>query len=396
MRQSAGFCDHGPMNWRTRADGVLHDHRLAVKDLYAVKGFKNSAGSPDWFNTHEPASHTAEAVARLMDAGAEFAGFTVTDELAYSLEGNNEYFGKSENPKLPGHACGGSSMGSAAAVASHWADIGLGTDTGGSIRVPASYCGLYGMRPSHGTVSTEGLIGLAPRFDTVGWFTQSPELLSQIGQLLLPEQKPATSKRLVVDKKLLSLVNPELRPSLLNAIERIRPLFKTVEEVDMGFGGVYSELHEVFRILQGRAIANYHGAWLEETSPSLSGPVNERIRMALSITGAEVRDAEFVRLSLRTRLLECLEGNATLFLPTTPTTAPVLGQDTGALRPRLLRLTAIAGLTGSAQIHLPLLPQSRGHGISQPYGFSLLQAPGNDLGLLSLTETVTQAWNKEY
>ena len=134
-KNTAIFCEHGPKEWQVISTGSLAGLRLAVKDLFAVKGEKNSAGNPDWFKLAQPAERTSFAVERLMEQGTNFVGFTQTDELAYSLEGNNVHYGAAENPKLAGHACGGSSMGSAAAVAAGLADIGLGTDTGGSIRL---------------------------------------------------------------------------------------------------------------------------------------------------------------------------------------------------------------------------------------------------------------------
>ena len=391
----AGFCAHGPSQWSTSATGRLKGQRLAVKDLYAVIGHPNAAGNPDWFRSHGPATETAAAVKLLMDEGAEFAGFTHTDELAYSLEGNNEHYGKTENPKLPGHSSGGSSMGSAAAVASHWSDIGLGTDTGGSVRVPASYCGLFGYRPSHGVVSTQGLIGLAPRFDTVGWFCQHPALLSNVGRVLIPQSTEVKSKTLVYDEHLFSLVDDPLRGVLQQALDRIAPCFDSVEKVDLGLMRAYHAISDVFRVLQGRAIANYHGHWISETKPSFSASVQSRVEMAMSITDREVKDAEFIRASFKSALSHIMADNATLFLPTTPTTAPKLGEDTTELRTRLLSLTAIAGLTGSSQVHLPLMPIAHGNEISRPYGFSLLQLAGNDFGLLALTEQITEHWNTD-
>ena len=391
----AGFCAHGPSHWSTSATGQLQDMRLAVKDLYAVVGHPNAAGNPDWFRSHGPATETAIAVKRLMDEGAEFTGFTHTDELAYSLEGNNEHYGKTENPKLPGHSSGGSSMGSAAAVASHWSDIGLGTDTGGSVRVPASYCGLFGYRPSHGVVSTQGLIGLAPRFDTVGWFCHRPTLLRRVGRVLIPQGTEIKSKTLVYDEQLFDLVDDPLRVVLQNTLARIAPCFERVEKVDLGLTRAFHGIGDVFRVLQGRAIANYHGHWINETKPQFSAPVQARVEMAMAITDREVSDAEFTRASFKSALSHILADNATLFLPTTPTTAPKLGADTSGLRSRLLSLTSIAGLSGASQVHLPLTPIAHGNEISRPYGFSLLQQAGNDFGLLALTEQVTDFWNTD-
>lgn len=288
-------------------------------------------------------------------------------------------------------------MGSAAAVASRWADIGLGTDTGGSIRVPASYCGLYGMRPSHGAVSRQGLIGLAPRFDTVGWFTTEASLLQQVGQVLLesstePHQSPA--RRLLVDPFLHSLLSPECASALQHVEQRLSASFTELHRVDLGLEHDFTALNDVFRVLQGRAIADCHGDWIRTHQPRFSDAVAARLNMAMALTDDEVQQAEAERQRFTTRLDDILQDDAVLMLPTTPTTAPMLGEDTGALRPRLLTLTAIAGLTGSAQVHLPLWPLHRGQHISQPYGFSLMQRSGRDQALLSLVQSVTDDWNQ--
>lgn len=391
-RAEVGYCAHGPEHVQTTTTGVLAGQRMAVKDLFALAGEKNAAGNPDWYASHDATTATADAIALLLNEGAIFNGFTLTDELAYSLEGNNAHYGKTENPVWPGHACGGSSMGSAGAVASGFADIGIGTDTGGSVRVPASYCGLYGIRPSHGLVSTEGLIGLAPRFDTVGWFCNNAALLERVGNILVPEQPINDVTHVVLDEELIALVEPELQSALEAALHKLESKFTKIETVQLHTNGVYSELADVFRILQGRAIANYHRDWLVETKPTLSAPVQARMDMALAITEAEVREAENIRDSFKGSLSNLLSANSALFLPTTPTVAPELGADTTALRPRLLKLTAIAGLTGSAQVHLPLLPQHV-DGVSAPYGFSLLMLHGNDRSLLKAVSQLSSQWS---
>src|SRR5690606_37246293 len=165
--------------------GPLAGLRLAVKDLFDVAGMPTGAGNPRWLETHEAPDADAEAVARLRAAGASLVGKTITDELAWSLNGSNAHYGTPDNPAAPGRLPGGSSSGSASAVASGLADIGLGTDTGGSIRVPASYCGLFGLRPTHGRVPLEGAVPLAASFDTAGVFTRDAATLRKASETLL-------------------------------------------------------------------------------------------------------------------------------------------------------------------------------------------------------------------
>ncbi|ALQ09973.1 amidase (plasmid) [Pseudoalteromonas sp. Bsw20308] len=375
------FCDHGPTLWQTNHSGVLANNRLAVKDVFAVKGERNSAGNPHWFKTAKPAQNTASSVNKLMTAGCNFIGFTHTDELAYSLEGNNIHYGAAQNPKLKGHACGGSSMGSAAAVAANLADIGLGTDTGGSIRIPASYCGLYGIRPSHNVIEKDGLIPLAPPFDTIGWLTQSAELLSDVGSVLLPNQAINNVDTLVICEPLFELVDPALQAPLKQLLEKTKPNFKHHKEFELPNSNLLNELADSFRVLQGRAIAKTHKDWLQLPGqlPQFAPAIAARFNMALALTDQEEQEALKVQTQWQTLIAKNLNTNSCLFLPTTPTTAPKLGADTSALRMQIITLSAIAGLSGSAQVHLPLADLANDH----PYGFSLMMSHGNDKSLLA-------------
>jgi len=149
-------------------DGPLRGLRLAVKDIVDVAGLPTGAGHPDWLATHPVPQRSAPVVDRITDAGAVIVGKTYTDEFAYSMFGSNAHYGTPVNPAAPGHLPGGSSSGSAVAVAAGLADIGLGTDTAGSVRIPASWCGLYGLRPTHDRASREGIVALAPSFDVPG------------------------------------------------------------------------------------------------------------------------------------------------------------------------------------------------------------------------------------
>ena len=163
------------------AAGPLAGLTFAVKDAIDLAGFRTGAGNPDWSRTHPPATATAPAVQAVLDAGASVVGKTITDELTFSLNGQNIHYGTPINPRAPGRIPGGSSSGSAVAVAGELVDFALGTDCGGSVRAPASYCGIFGMRPSHGRISTDGVFPLAPSFDTVGWFCrETPNCLSAL------------------------------------------------------------------------------------------------------------------------------------------------------------------------------------------------------------------------
>ncbi|WP_165735577.1 amidase family protein [Pseudoalteromonas sp. C8] len=375
------FCDHGPKAWQTHYQGTLINKRLAIKDVFAIKGERNSAGNPSWFKTAKPAQQTSSAINKLMSEGCNFTSFTHTDELAYSLEGNNIHYGAAQNPKLKGHACGGSSMGSAAAVAANLADIGLGTDTGGSIRIPASYCGLYGIRPSHNVIEKDGLIPLAPPFDTIGWLTQSAELLSDVGNVLLPNQAINNVNTLVICEPLFELVDPALKAPLKQLLEKTKPNFKHHKEFELPNSSLLNELADSFRVLQGRAIAKTHKDWLQLQGqlPQFAPAIAARFNMALALTDQEEQEALKVQIQWQAIVANNLDKHSSLFLPTTPTTAPKLGADTSALRMQIITLSAIAGLSGSAQVHLPLADLANDH----PYGFSLMMTHGNDKSLLA-------------
>lgn len=395
---SAIFCEHGPRDLSISKRGALVGQRLAVKDLFALKGEKNSAGNPDWFAHAIKSSSTAFSVECLLLQGCRFVGFTHTDELAYSLEGNNVHFGAAENPKLKGHACGGSSMGSAAAVAADLADIGLGTDTGGSIRVPASYCGIFGFRPSHGVVDNEGLIPLAPAFDTTGWFTKSAKLLELVGEQLLPSQKSnhvaeLVQTELVVCDELFDLVSPELATALKFELTRMKPFFKKITRFKLEDKNILTQLADTFRILQGREIARTHGLWIKKENPSFAPAISQRFNMAMALTKEEEHRAKEIQVQWQSIVKQNLSDSSVLFLPTTPTIAPKLGADTSGIRMNILTLTAIAGLTGSAQAHLPLI-NFKHLETTAPYGFSLLMLKNNDLNLLKLTSALVQKLNE--
>lgn len=385
------FCQHGPKKWQMYCEGNLLNQRLAVKDLFAVEGEKNAAGNPDWLKQAKSASTSASSINKLMAQGCQFVGFTHTDEMAYSLEGNNTHYGAAENPKVLNHTCGGSSMGSAAAVAANLADIGLGTDTGGSIRIPASYCGLYGIRPSHEVIATDGLIALSPPFDTVGWLTSNADLLQKTGDVLLPEQTINKVNTLVVEEALFELISPELLPVIEKLLEKTKHQFTYHQKFKLPKSNILSELADAFRILQGRAIAKQHSQWINEQQPNFSSAIAARFSMAMALTEAEEVEALTVQENWQKIVNNNLDESSCLFLPTTPTTAPKLREDTSTLRMKIITLSAIAGLSRAAQIHLPFGKSPEGH----PYGFSLMMSHGNDKSLLAKVKQISNVFNKE-
>lgn len=361
-------------------DGLLAGLSLAVKDLFHIRGISTGAGNPDWLRTHAVPEETAEVVQRLLEAGARLQGKTLCDELAYSLTGSNKHYGTPPNPKAPDRIPGGSSSGSAAAVALGEADIGLGTDTGGSIRVPAAWCGLYGLRTTHGAASTRGLVPLAPRFDTVGWLTATLEVMDRVNRVLLADQGEHALTDLIVVQP--AIDGERLWRSCHEAwLEKAGRHFNSVTPLPVPETW-WRRAGECFRILQGRQIWAVHGEWIGAVKPDFADDIRERIQMCAALTEEEEEKAEAERVelvrSIQARWLP--NGNTVVALPTTPGPAPLLDADPDwmkAYRQRLLGLTAPAGLAGLPQLHLPL-------DIAPPEGVSLLGGAGTDCSLVRL------------
>ncbi|HEX6004321.1 MAG TPA: amidase family protein, partial [Burkholderiales bacterium] len=216
--QVGAFCRHTHVALKGSGSGPLAGLTFGVKDIYDIAGHRTGFGSPDWFATHAAAARTAPTVQRILNAGADMVGKTHTDELTYSLNGENPHYGTPVNVNAPGRIPGGSSSGSAAAVAAGLCDFALGSDTGGSVRAPASYCGIYGIRPTHGRVSLEGACPLAPSFDTAGWFARDATLLERVGQVLLGEARAQAPGRLLLARDAFELAGDAITQALQAAV----------------------------------------------------------------------------------------------------------------------------------------------------------------------------------
>ena len=315
-------------------------------------------------------------------------GKTVTDELAFSLAGENDHYGTPLNPACPDRIPGGSSSGSASAVAGGAADTALGSDTGGSIRAPASYCGIWGMRPTHGVIPLDGVMPLAPSFDTVGWFARDPETLARVGDVLLPESaQPAALRTATV----LQDAEPMLEP------EHAGDLWRRTIDLAAAIGGHASaslapEGLDVwrghFQALQWREIRDTHQAWIDATQPRFGSVIAGRFSRVGEITDAQVADATTFRKKARDRL-DAVLGDGVLVLPTVPGPAPLKGLDEAAVtavRGRSLAMLCIAGLCGLPQISMPAA--TRG---GCPVGMSIIGPRGADRALLALAVRLVDA-----
>ncbi len=374
------FCRHVVIRIDGVPGGPLDGLRFAAKDIYDVAGHTCCCGNPDWLDSHPPARRTAPAVTALLDAGATLVGKTLTDELAFSLNGENHHYGTPVNPAAPERIPGGSSNGSAAAVAGGLVDFALGTDTGGSVRAPASYCGIYGLRPSHGAIPLEGIMPLAPSFDTVGWFARTPEMLELVGTVLLGPGTARPPGRLLMAGDAFERVLPQARAPLEDGVAWISSAFGSVERITVAAEGLDTWLRH-FQALQWREIWQSHGAWIERRKPVLGPGIDERFRLASEVPDAVVRDAEAFRAVVARQLRDLLAGDTMLILPSAPGAAPLKARpkdETVRYRDRALGILCIAGLGYLPQLSVPAVKAD-----GAPLGISLVGGPGSDRMLLA-------------
>ena len=379
---AGAFCEHGRESRRIAAGGPLADLTFAVKDLFDVEGLPTGAGNPDWLRTHPVPTTSASAVERLLAAGACFVGKTKTDELAWSLSGQNAHYGTPANTAAPGRVPGGSSSGSASAVAAGLADAALGSDTGGSVRLPASFCGLYGLRPTHGRIPIDGAVPLAPSFDTVGWFARDPEVFARVGRVLLPNvrdlRRPA---RLMLAEDLFGFAGAAARGALAGGVAAVESLIGKAEPVDLAMGELQT-WRETFRIVQSAEAWAAQGAWISRVRPALGPGVRDRFAAASELDPASVDAAVVRRASIRAQIDAMLRPGSVLLLPTAREIAPRLDasdEQMDRFRAGALALLCPAGLAGLPQLTVPV-----GELDGCPIGLSLIGARGEDEALLDL------------
>jgi amidase len=379
------FCRHTHAEILPTGEGALSGLTAGVKDIYDIVGHRTGFGSPDWLRTHEPAGRTAPVVQRLVDAGAHVVGKTHTDELTFSLNGENAHYGTPVNVNAPGRIPGGSSSGSAAAVAAGLVDFALGSDTGGSVRAPASYCGIYALRPTHGRISLEGACPLAPSFDTPGWFARDAQVMEKVGLVLLDEPPQEPPARLLYAEDAFELAGPATSAALQPAVERLATLLGAPKRVTVSAEGLRRWL-DVFRVLQSAEAWSCHGAWVEAVKPDLGPGIRQRMQWASTVSAADIEPARRQRDDIAAQLARLLGDRNVLVLPTVPDIAPLRGaspQETEDFRARALSLLCIAGLARLPQITLPL---GRRNGC--PIGLSLIGPRDSDMMLLAMARHV--------
>nr|MDT0659532.1 amidase family protein [Micromonospora sp. DSM 115978] len=379
---SSAWTDPDDRTWRVVGDplvgpsgsGALDGEMVAVKDLFAVAGHQIGAGNPAWLAAAAPEEAHAPAVASLLGAGASVRGIARTDEFAYSLMGVNHHYGTPSNPRAPGRISGGSTSGPATAVAAGEVTIGLGTDTGGSVRVPAAFQGLWGFRPTHGAIPTVGVLPLAPTFDTVGLLARQHGTLRTAASVLLPE-KTASAGPAVVAEALLAIADDEIGRAVRAASGHLDGTTDRVFRPPPGW-------LVAFQTVVGAEAWSIYGDWLGSRMESLGPDVRARFTQASMITPDAVGAARRVVDDARARIRFWL-GDRILVLPTVPTAAPLIGAQTDQLRARTMALTIVAGIGGLPAVSVPVTVSS-----GLPVGICLVGPAGSDLALLDVAGEV--------
>lgn len=369
--------------------GPLSGKDLTVKDIYDVIGMPTGCGNPHWLAESVPAKRSAPVVEKLLAAGAHLIGKTQTDELAFSLMGQNAHYPYPINPKAPERVTGGSSSGSAAAVAGQIADIALGSDTGGSIRAPASFCGLIGLRTTHDRIPLEGIMPLAPSLDTIGWFARDVDLYEEVGRILLGEDSKAFAFSQLLYMPLLEhlLLGHEETDCYRTMFAAIRPHFANLKAAHQPTLSL-DEMYLTFRQIQAYEAWQSHGAWISSGDRHLGPGVAERFAYGAEITLDAVAYHRNRRARFRQEFEAIIGENAVLALPSVPGAAPRIDETFEALqtyRERALHLLCLSGLSGLPQITLPL-----GSVHDAPFGLSLIGPRGSDRALIALAKTILE------
>ncbi len=379
----------------SQQDLPLQGLTFAVKDMFAVKGETAGFGSPDWKKSHGPAARNAPSVDRVLEGGAHLVANTICDELAFSLDGINMHYGTPLNPRAPERIPGGSSSGPASVVAQGLVDFALGTDTAGSTRVPASYCGIWGLRPTAGSIDCQGVWPLGPTFDTVGLLAQSLDILARVTSVLIEDCRTGKAKKLIIVPECFSLLDPSLLPPLVAEQNRLRPLFDTCEERDVVEDGLAALVNN-FGAIRSFEAWQCHGKWFETTAPNLSPPVAKRLLACRGSSEEEARKSRLYRQSLQVKFRDLLDG-AVLCLPTTAQIPPLKTATDEALeanRSLNLRLNSIASFVGLPQLTIPISQGRQRRWSAGPApglspGLSLIGAEGSEHELLRLAGDLT-------
>jgi amidase len=368
------------------ATGPLQGLTFAVKDLIDIAGTPTIGGNPDWPRFYPTPETHAWVVQTLLDAGASVIGKTITDEVSLGILGENAHDGTPLNPAAPDRVPGGSSSGSASAVAQSLCDFALGTDSGGSVRVPASFCGLYGIRPTHGRMNFAGITVQSPSADTCGWFARDAATFAKVGQVLLQETIPDTlPTTLLVATDAFAFAGQDVQEALAPLTERLAALIGRRQDVTMAPQGL-SVWQRAQRVLQSSESWKTFEPWLDTCNPRFAFSVARNLLIGSMFTDAERGTAALMRQEARGRMRMLLAPGTILCLPTTPFPAPLKDLPNSVLTPlrdQISCLTSHGGLTGVPQVSIPGATVN-----GAPVGLSIVGARGTDTTLLRVAEAL--------
>lgn len=370
------------------SSGPLAGLSYMVKDLFDVAGHPTAAGNPDYPKWRGVPHESAWAVETLCRAGARLVGKTHTHELAYGITGVNPHYGTPRNPHAPGRIPGGSSSGSAAVVAGGLVPFALGTDTAGSIRVPASFCGIFGYRPTHGAIPTRGVVPLAPSYDTVGVFAHSAQMLERVTHVLLharPQPEGNSFHRALLISNALAISEADAVNAARSVVERLKDEGIEIEETELGF---LDELVEIQRIIGGAQAWAVHEAWIESEHPKLGRDVARRLDQASRLKVSEIGKALAREADLVHEIESLMDAQTLVVMPAAPGVAPLLDefkdeQADLAYRRRTFKLTTMASLCGYPVVTVPAAPAD-----ALPIGAQLIGPKDSDVRLLALAKVI--------
>ena len=383
------FTPHTPPVIEGAPEGPLSGLTFAVKDLYDIAGYKTGGGSPEWLETHEAATATAPTVQKCLDAGATMIGKTVCDELFYAFFGENAHYGTPLNSAAPRRVPGGSSSGSAAAVAAGMCDFALGSDTGGSVRIPAAFCGLFGLRPTHGRVDLTHGMAMAPSFDTGGWFTRDIDTFRRVGAILLDDRStPSEIDTVLVGDFAFDHADAHVTDPLRTFIEVARRNLPGRNSVsDMPDGITFAEGLEAFRVIQGYETWQSFGAWADEVQPDLGPGIKQRMAAAKQITAAE-RDAQLpYRDKVAAAFRKLLPPGTVMVMPVAADLPPRLNMDpklADPFRAKTMSIICLSSLSGLPQISIPVA-----YTHDMPVGLAVMGWEGGDEALMALAKSLS-------
>ena len=360
---------HSPKNKiQTSYKGNLLDMRFLCKDMCQIKGFKTSCGNPDFYKHTAEATENAPFLEKILNEGAILEGITICDEFFYSIIGENIHYGTPSNKNAPNCVPGGSSSGSAAALTQINYDFTIGTDTGGSVRVPASFCGIYGFRPTHGRINLNKVYPMSESFDTLGWFSNNKSNMLKVGKVFFDhfEEIPIEQKNILIPIDIINNLDENIKSQFYDYCEN---KFKNLKKVQLSNYNK-SELAECFRIIQGYEIKLSMLPWIQKYNPKISTEINSRFEMTKNITVNMYNESINLRKEFVSELDKNLSKEALIIFPTTPFSAPITGQsddDLSELRKKVMEFTCIGGLSSRPQISIPKFKGSTG-----PIGLSVL------------------------